>query len=66
MQGHDVLVKAIFETVNQHKASPEDKRSAIARAGLIAQAYVVDAGLLFEQDNDVNRNPAARENSGTA
>ena len=63
----DVLVEAIFEAVDRQEFSPEQKRVAVVRAGLIAQAYVFDADLFFslKQDNDVNTGLGCADNGGT-
>jgi len=63
---YDTLVKSIFDSLNDQHASPEQKRVAAVRAGLIAQAYAQDADLLFKQDCDVNDSPDAAGNSATA
>lgn len=67
MQGYDVLVETIFDALNKRKESPEDKRCAMARAGLIAQAYALDANLLFENNDDVHLDlPRGGSSSGSA
>lgn len=51
---NDALVEAILKAINQQPGTAEEKRVAVARAGLIAQAYQFRASSLFEQDRDVN------------
>lgn len=62
---NDALVEAILEAINQQPCTAEEKRVAVARAGLIAQAYALRANLLFEQDCNVN-NSLDRANDSAA
>lgn len=64
----DVLVKAIFAAVDLVGYTPEQKRVGMVRAGLIAQAYVFEADLLFSlnQDGDVNAGFGIGGESATA
>jgi hypothetical protein len=39
----DALVNAILAAVNREQASPEERRMAIVRAGIIAQSYQGDS-----------------------
>jgi hypothetical protein len=41
-QGCDRLVDAILNAVRGEQGSPEERRSAVVRAGVIAQAYQGD------------------------
>jgi hypothetical protein len=72
--GKDVLVEAIFEAVSRIEASPEGRRLAVVRAGVIAQAYQGDAlteevfgscaDQVLHDDNDLNlRSLASAETS---
>jgi hypothetical protein len=36
----DLLVKVIFQTVEENQAAPQDKLNAIVRAGKIAEIYL--------------------------
>jgi hypothetical protein len=36
----DLLVKAIFQTVEENQAAPQDKLNAIVRVGKIAEIYL--------------------------
>jgi hypothetical protein len=56
----DQMVEAIFDSVRRKQGSPEERRSAIVRAGVIAQAYqgelLVDALFSFEGDGALHHN----------
>lgn len=41
----DPLVSVIFQAMKKEKATPNDRRLAIVRAGLIAQMYADDSKL---------------------
>lgn len=62
----DILVKAIFEAVEQPGYSPEQKRLAVARAGLIAQAYGLEADLLFQDEHNGDADLGLASGSGSA
>jgi hypothetical protein len=67
MLHNDVLVEAIFDAINQQECSPEEKRIALARAGLVATAYEFRAELLFplKHDRDVDDGLDSSDNSAT-
>jgi hypothetical protein len=71
----DPLVNAIFAAINRRQGTPEERRMALVRAGIIAQAYQGDSLVdsvfasagddALHDNDDLNLRSGSGSNAGT-